>query len=129
HFVQIRGTSYDTAGHNADWKHFVDVTSNAGASTWTLQSRIDAASFATRFSVTDGGAISVGDAPTTRTNLGLAIGTNVEAFDADLDALAALASNGMIARTGAGTVSARTITGTTNQISVSNGDGVSGNPT
>ena len=44
-------------------------------------------------------------------------------------ALHNLATNGLIARTGAGTVAGRTITGTTNQISVSNGDGVSGNPT
>jgi hypothetical protein len=40
-----------------------------------------------------------------------------------------LASNGVICRTSASTVSARTITGTANQITVTNGDGVSGNPT
>lgn len=66
---------------------------------------------------------------TARTNLGLAIGTNVQAFDADLSALAALASNGMIVRTGAGTVSARTLTAPAAGIAVSNGDGVAGNPT
>jgi hypothetical protein len=44
-------------------------------------------------------------------------------------ALHNLATNGIIARTGAGTVAARTITGTTNQVTVTNGDGVSGNPT
>ena len=44
-------------------------------------------------------------------------------------ALHNLATNGVIARTGTGTVAARTITGTTNQITVTNGDGVSGNPT
>lgn len=39
-----------------------------------------------------------------RTTLGLAIGTNVEAWDADLDALAALSSSaGLLKRTGAGT--------------------------
>jgi len=43
-------------------------------------------------------------------------------------ALHNLATNGVIARTGAGTVAARTITAGTG-ISVSNGDGVSGNPT
>lgn len=43
-------------------------------------------------------------ASTARTNLGLAIGTNVEAWDADLDALAALsATAGIVKRTGAGT--------------------------
>lgn len=49
--------------------------------------------------------------------------------DADLTALAALATAGLIARTGAGTVAARTITGTAGRTTVSNGDGVSGNPT
>jgi hypothetical protein len=44
-------------------------------------------------------------------------------------ALHNLATNGIIARTGAGTVAARTITGTTNQVTVTNGDGVSANPT
>lgn len=44
-------------------------------------------------------------------------------------ALHNLATNGLIARTGSGTVSARTLTASGNGISVSNGDGVSGNPT
>jgi hypothetical protein len=43
-------------------------------------------------------------------------------------ALHSLGTNGMIVRTGAGTVAARAITGGTG-ITVSNGDGVSGNPT
>ena len=38
-------------------------------------------------------------------------------------------SSGILARTGAGTYASRTITGTANQITVANGDGVSGNPT
>jgi hypothetical protein len=37
-----------------------------------------------------------------RTSLGLAIGTNVEAWDSDLDCLAALATTGVLQRTGAG---------------------------
>lgn len=39
-----------------------------------------------------------------------------------------LAANGFIARTGATTAAARTLTGTANQITVTNGDGVAGNP-
>ncbi|HXH23691.1 MAG TPA: tail fiber domain-containing protein [Vicinamibacterales bacterium] len=38
-------------------------------------------------------------------------------------------SNGLLARTTTGTYASRTLTGTSNQITVANGDGVSGNPT
>ena len=76
-----------------------------------------------------GGGTGATSASGARTNLGLAIGTDVQAYDADLAAVAALSSNGIIARTGSGTASSRTITGTTNVITVTNGDGVSGNPT
>lgn len=62
HDITLRGTSFDSAGHNADWKSFVDVTSNAGASIWLLQSRVDAASFATRLAVTDQGNLGLGTA-------------------------------------------------------------------
>ena len=54
--------------------------------------------------------------------------TNVTS-DSDVDALASNSTNGLWARTGSGTGAARTITGTTNVITVTNGDGVSGNPT
>lgn len=47
----------------------------------------------------------------------------------DLAALEGLASTGVIVRTGDGTATTRTITGTTNSIDVTNGSGVSGNPT
>lgn len=50
-------------------------------------------------------------------------------LDAELTAIAAISTNGLFARTGAGTAAARTLTGTSGRISVSNGDGVSGNPT
>jgi hypothetical protein len=68
------------------------------------------------------------DAATARSTLGVVIGTDVQAFDADLSAVAALSTNGMISRTGAGTAAVRTLTAGTG-ITITNGDGVSGNPT
>lgn len=50
-------------------------------------------------------------------------------LDSDLQALADNSTNGLWARTGTGTGAARTITGTANKVTVTNGDGVSGNPT
>ena len=40
-----------------------------------------------------------------------------------------ITSNGIVVRTGAGTFTNRSVAGTSNRISISNGDGVSGNPT
>jgi hypothetical protein len=54
---------------------------------------------------------------------------NKQGLDATLTALAAYNTNGLLAQTSADTFVGRTITGTANEITVTDGDGVSGNPT
>lgn len=61
--------------------------------------------------------------------VGLVPGTNVQAWDADLSAIAALTSTGLLARTAANTWAPRSLAAPAAGITVSNGDGVSGNPT
>lgn len=50
-------------------------------------------------------------------------------FDTDLTAIAGLTTFGLIARTGTGSMATRTITAGSAKIDVTDGDGVSGNPT
>lgn len=58
-----------------------------------------------------------------------AIGGTFQPLDADLTAVAALpATAGFLSRTGADAFSARTLTGTTNQVSITNGSGSGGDP-
>jgi hypothetical protein len=64
--------------------------------------------------------------PTTLAGYGI---TDAQALDADLTAIAALGGTGIAVRTAANTWAQRSITGTANRISVTNGDGVAGNPT
>lgn len=64
-----------------------------------------------------------------RTALSLVPGTDVQAYSAQLASFASLASNGIIARSASNTVINRTITGTSNEVTVADGDGASGNPT
>lgn len=75
------------------------------------------------------GGTGASTAANARVNLGVAIGSNVQAWDADLDALAALTGTGHLVRTGAGTIAARSIVAGSAAVTISNGDGVAGDTT
>lgn len=61
HDITWRGQSRDGTSHSIEWRGFVDVTSNAGASKWSLFSRIDSGTSTERFTVDDTGAVTGGD--------------------------------------------------------------------
>ncbi len=58
-----------------------------------------------------------------------AVNSNFDAGHPDLTAIESLTGTGLITRTADGAAAVRTITGTANEIIVTNGNGVSGNPT
>ena len=75
-------------------------------------------------------SLNLSDIPnktTARANLGLTLGSDVQAYDTDLAAIANLNTNGIIVRTSAGNMVTRVIGGSGENILVTNGDGVSGN--
>jgi len=111
------------------------VTATHGVGTITLSTPQDIGTGSsptfngiTLTSATIAGVNLATSASSMRAALGVAIGSDVQPYDADLAAVAGLSSTGMIARTGSDTWATRTITAGSG-CTVTNGDGVAGNPT
>ncbi len=86
----------------------------------------------TKVTVDAKGRITNASNPTTLADYnlnGTVEGSSAQPYDLDLVAIAGLTTTGLISRTSGGAMATRTITGTSGNISVNNGDGVSGNPT
>lgn len=100
-----------------------DLTALAAlAATAGMLARTGAGAFAVRTLTAPAAGITVSNGDGASGNPTLALAN-------DLSALEALGSTGLAARTATDTWAQRTITGTANHISVTNGNGVSGNPT
>ncbi len=120
---------YDDSANSVAWLNLGDnlsitgttINASPGAGGYvTIQEEGSDLATQTKLNFIGGGFTAANDGANNRTNVTL---------DGDLNALAALVTSGLAVRTGTDAWATRSIAGTSNRISIANGDGVSGNPT
>lgn len=118
--TQSTGTFLQVANNLIDLNNASTARTNLGLGTSATHASTDYLLVANNLS-------DVNSTSSSRTNLGVAIGTNVQAYSAQLDSIAGI-GNGIIAHTAANTFTARTFQVGSTKLAVTNGTGVSGDP-
>ena len=110
---------------DATWSVSFDGTANVSSTVSLSATGVGAGTYKS-VTVDAKGRVTAGSNPTTLAGYGI---TDAQPLDSDLTAIAALSTTGIIARTGSGAAAARSIAVSGTGLSVTNADGVAGNPT